>query len=55
LQGTAVARGPTSPWLPFPLLFAAIGNKVSSNDMELVRRHYEQFRVCKVAPLVAYP
>jgi len=40
--------------MPFPLLFAAIRNKVPPNDMELVRRHYEQFRVCKVAPLVAY-
>ncbi|CAJ1931086.1 unnamed protein product [Sphenostylis stenocarpa] len=44
VKGTAAPRGPTSPWLPFPLLFAAIRNKVPPKDMELLRRHYEQFR-----------
>ncbi|BAT99647.1 hypothetical protein LR48_Vigan06g082700 [Vigna angularis] len=44
VKGTAPPRGPTSPWMSFPLLFAAIGNKVPPNDMERVREHYEQFR-----------
>ncbi|KAJ0052721.1 hypothetical protein Pint_03507 [Pistacia integerrima] len=39
-------RAPKSPWMPFPMLFAAISNKVSPNDMELITNHYELFRVC---------
>ncbi|XP_027915380.1 inactive poly [ADP-ribose] polymerase RCD1-like [Vigna unguiculata] len=44
VKGTAPSRGPTSPWMSFPLLFAAIRNKVPPNDMERVKKHYEQFR-----------
>ncbi|KAK7309645.1 hypothetical protein RJT34_06543 [Clitoria ternatea] len=34
---------PTSPWMPFPVLFAAIRNKVPPKDMDLINAHYEQF------------
>ena len=42
-------RAPKSPWMPFPMLFAAISKKVPSKDMELVTNNYELFRVCKMA------
>ncbi|KAK7309747.1 hypothetical protein RJT34_06722 [Clitoria ternatea] len=35
---------PTSPWMPFPVLFAAIRNKIPPKDMDLIKTHYEQFR-----------
>ncbi|TKY70053.1 Inactive poly of ADP-ribose polymerase RCD1 [Spatholobus suberectus] len=35
---------PKSPWMPFPVLFAAIGNQVPPKDMNLIKTHYEQFR-----------
>ncbi|KAF7829187.1 inactive poly [ADP-ribose] polymerase RCD1-like isoform X1 [Senna tora] len=54
-QGKAVCmtsstpRAPKSPWIPFPKLFAAISNKVSPKDMELINIHYELFRSKKIA------
>ncbi|KAF9689621.1 hypothetical protein SADUNF_Sadunf01G0111400 [Salix dunnii] len=42
-------RTPKSPWMPFPMLFAAISNKVSSKDMELVANHYKLFREKKIS------
>ncbi|KAJ7953406.1 Poly [ADP-ribose] polymerase [Quillaja saponaria] len=41
-------RAPKSPWMPFPMLFASISNKVPSTDMELINTHYEQFRAKKI-------
>ncbi|KAK7307328.1 hypothetical protein VNO77_40281 [Canavalia gladiata] len=35
---------PKSPWMPFPVLFAAVKNKVPPKDMDLIKTHYEQFR-----------
>ncbi|KAK7407139.1 hypothetical protein VNO78_08800 [Psophocarpus tetragonolobus] len=35
---------PKSPWMPFPVLFAAIRNQVPPKDMNLIKTHYEQFR-----------
>ncbi|GMJ00234.1 RADICAL-INDUCED CELL DEATH1, ARABIDOPSIS THALIANA P8 (INTERACTING PROTEIN), REDOX IMBALANCED 1 [Hibiscus trionum] len=39
---------PKSPWMPFPMLFAAISNKIPCTDMEQVTNHYELFRAKKV-------
>ena len=41
----STSRAPKSPWMPFPMLFAAISNKVPPKDMELINVYYEQFRV----------
>ncbi|KAL5861946.1 hypothetical protein ACOSQ3_003235 [Xanthoceras sorbifolium] len=41
-------RAPKSPWMPFPMLFAAISNKVPPKDMELITNHYELFRAKKI-------
>ncbi|TKY54310.1 Inactive poly of ADP-ribose polymerase RCD1 [Spatholobus suberectus] len=38
------AKVPKSPWMLFPVLFAAIGNQVPPKDMNLIKTHYEKFR-----------
>ncbi|KAJ0970863.1 hypothetical protein J5N97_018822 [Dioscorea zingiberensis] len=38
------ARSPTSPWMPFSMLFAAISTKVLPEDMDLINTHYEEFK-----------
>ncbi|KAG1362003.1 inactive poly [ADP-ribose] polymerase RCD1 [Cocos nucifera] len=42
-------RTPTSPWMPFSMLFAAISTKVSLQDMDLVNTHYEEFKKRKIS------
>ncbi|KAK8945734.1 Inactive poly [ADP-ribose] polymerase RCD1 [Platanthera guangdongensis] len=39
---------PTSPWMPFSMLFAAISTKVPAKDMDLVIAHYEEFKKRKI-------
>ena len=41
-------RAPSSPWMPFSMLFAAISTKVPRSDMDLVIRYYEEFKVVNV-------
>lgn len=48
-MNSSSSRGPKSPWMPFPMLFAAISRKVPPMDMELINTHYEQFRAKKMA------
>lgn len=45
---TNTRRGPTSPWLPFPMLFTSIRSRVPSKPMLLIKAHYIQFKVCQV-------
>ncbi|CAK9146044.1 unnamed protein product [Ilex paraguariensis] len=47
--GSSFMRTPKSPWLPFPLLFAAISNKVPPKDLNLVNADYELFRTKKIS------
>ncbi|KAL4347172.1 hypothetical protein GQ457_17G019920 [Hibiscus cannabinus] len=42
--GSSTSKTPKSPWMPFPMLFAAISNKIPRTDMELVTNHYDRFR-----------
>lgn len=42
--GPCSTKTPRSPWMPFPLLFAAISNEITSKDMGLVKMNYELFR-----------
>lgn len=44
-------RAPSSPWMPFSMLFAAISTKVPRSDMDLVIRYYEEFKVVIVLVL----
>ncbi|CAA0843256.1 Inactive poly [Striga hermonthica] len=46
---TVQARAPKSPWMPFPMLFAAIANKVTSEAMNLVKTNYALFRNKKMS------
>ncbi|KAA8533905.1 hypothetical protein F0562_031422 [Nyssa sinensis] len=48
-QGLSSTRTPKSPWMPFPMLFAAISNKVPPKDMELINTNYELFRRKKMS------
>ncbi|KAM0934107.1 putative poly(ADP-ribose) polymerase, catalytic domain, RST domain-containing protein [Dioscorea sansibarensis] len=41
-------KTPTSPWMPFSMLFAAISTKVPSQDMDLISTQYEQFKRRKI-------
>ncbi|KAL5210302.1 hypothetical protein ABZP36_005925 [Zizania latifolia] len=49
-------RSPSSPWMPFSMLFAAISTKVPRSDMDLVHGYYEEFKMKKIsrADLVKY-
>ena len=38
-------RSPSSPWMPFSMLFAAISTKVPQSDMDLLNEYYEDFKV----------
>uniref|UniRef100_A0A0A9BQL2 PARP catalytic domain-containing protein n=1 Tax=Arundo donax TaxID=35708 RepID=A0A0A9BQL2_ARUDO len=40
---------PSSPWMPFSMLFAAISTKVPRSDMDLVLRYYEEFKRRKIS------
>ncbi|XP_006650923.1 probable inactive poly [ADP-ribose] polymerase SRO1 [Oryza brachyantha] len=42
-------RSPSSPWMPFSMLFAAISAKVPHSDMDLVHRYYEEFKRRKIS------
>ncbi|KAL3499995.1 hypothetical protein ACH5RR_039088 [Cinchona calisaya] len=42
-------RTPKSPWMPFPMLFAAISNKVPEEDMNLVQSNYDIFKNKKMS------
>ncbi|KAF0917920.1 hypothetical protein E2562_021638 [Oryza meyeriana var. granulata] len=42
-------RSPSSPWMPFSMLFAAISTKVPRSDMDLVHRYYEEFKGRKIS------
>uniref|UniRef100_A0A804IRI1 Poly [ADP-ribose] polymerase n=1 Tax=Musa acuminata subsp. malaccensis TaxID=214687 RepID=A0A804IRI1_MUSAM len=48
LSGRA-PKTPTSPWMPFSMLFAAISTKVLPEDMDLVNTHYEDFKKKKIS------
>ncbi|CAM0878234.1 unnamed protein product [Alopecurus aequalis] len=37
-------RSPSSPWMPFSMLFAAISTKVPRSDMDLLLEHYDKFK-----------
>ncbi|XP_039052082.1 inactive poly [ADP-ribose] polymerase RCD1-like isoform X1 [Hibiscus syriacus] len=46
--GSSTSKTPKSPWMPFPMLFADISNKIPRTDMEQVTDHYELFRAKKI-------
>ncbi|XP_022860735.1 inactive poly [ADP-ribose] polymerase RCD1-like [Olea europaea var. sylvestris] len=46
--GLTNSKAPKSPWMPFAKLFEAISNKVSPEEMKLVRSQYALFRSKKI-------
>ncbi|GAB4857882.1 hypothetical protein Ancab_015787, partial [Ancistrocladus abbreviatus] len=42
-------KTPKSPWMPFPMLFSAIADKVPPSDMKLVNVNYEPFRTKRMS------
>jgi hypothetical protein len=46
MLGDSMAKAPSSPWMPFSMLFAAISTKVSPQIMDMVIGCYEEFKVC---------
>uniref|UniRef100_A0A2N9ESY8 PARP catalytic domain-containing protein n=1 Tax=Fagus sylvatica TaxID=28930 RepID=A0A2N9ESY8_FAGSY len=46
--GSSNTRAPKSPWMPFPMLFAAIAKEVSPEVMEQINMHYDLFRTKKI-------
>ncbi|XP_022717382.1 inactive poly [ADP-ribose] polymerase RCD1-like isoform X2 [Durio zibethinus] len=47
--GSNTSKTPKSPWMPFPMLFAAIQKKIPPMDMDQVANHYELFRAKKIS------
>ncbi|XVF11101.1 hypothetical protein REPUB_Repub07fG0240300 [Reevesia pubescens] len=47
--GSNTSKTPKSPWMPFPMLFAAISNKIPPINMDRVTNHYELFRAKKMS------
>ena len=45
MLGDSMEKAPSSPWMPFSMLFAAISTKVSSENMDMVIGCYEEFKV----------
>ncbi|KAM7260246.1 hypothetical protein ACFE04_015987 [Oxalis oulophora] len=48
-ENSSTLKTPKSPWMAFPMLFAAISNKLSAKQMELVTDQYELLRLKKIA------
>uniref|UniRef100_A0ACD5WGG6 Uncharacterized protein n=1 Tax=Avena sativa TaxID=4498 RepID=A0ACD5WGG6_AVESA len=42
-------RPPSSPWMPFSMLFAAISTKVPRSDMDILHEYYEEFKKRKMS------
>ncbi|KAI3869755.1 hypothetical protein MKW98_030936 [Papaver atlanticum] len=42
--GLTAPKVPNSPWMPFPMLFAAVKDKVLPRDMDSINLFYDQFK-----------
>uniref|UniRef100_A0A0E0F131 PARP n=1 Tax=Oryza meridionalis TaxID=40149 RepID=A0A0E0F131_9ORYZ len=49
MLGDKVERAPSTPWMPFSMLFAAISTKVSAENMDMVNSCYEEFKSKKIS------
>ena len=54
MLGDSMEKAPSSPWMPFSMLFAAISTKVSSENMDMVIGCYEEFKVRYLALFLAW-
>uniref|UniRef100_A0A804PBV5 Uncharacterized protein n=1 Tax=Zea mays TaxID=4577 RepID=A0A804PBV5_MAIZE len=44
MLGDSMEKAPSSPWMPFSMLFAAISTKVSPENMDVIIGCYEEFK-----------
>ncbi|CAD6212199.1 unnamed protein product [Miscanthus lutarioriparius] len=49
MLGDSMEKAPSSPWMPFSMLFAAISTKVSPENMDMVISCYEEFKIKKIS------
>jgi hypothetical protein len=49
MLGDSMEKAPSSPWIPFSMLFAAISTKVSPENMDMVIGCYEEFKSKKIS------
>ncbi|KAG2550218.1 hypothetical protein PVAP13_9KG231800 [Panicum virgatum] len=49
MLGDSMEKAPSSPWMPFSMLFAAISTKVSPENMDMVIGCYEEFKSKKIS------
>uniref|UniRef100_A0A0D9V2A8 PARP n=1 Tax=Leersia perrieri TaxID=77586 RepID=A0A0D9V2A8_9ORYZ len=49
MLGDKVERAPSTPWMPFSMLFAAISTKVFAEKMDMVNSCYEEFKSKKIS------
>lgn len=49
MLGDSMEKAPSSPWMPFSMLFAAISTKVSPENMDMVISCYEEFKNKKIS------
>ena len=54
MLGDSMEKAPSSPWMPFSMLFAAISTKVSPENMDMVIGCYEEFKVRYLALFLAW-
>ncbi|AQK66208.1 putative inactive poly [ADP-ribose] polymerase SRO1 [Zea mays] len=49
MLGDSMEKAPSSPWMPFSMLFAAISTKVSPENMDVIIGCYEEFKSKKIS------
>nr|CAB3500040.1 unnamed protein product [Digitaria exilis] len=49
MLGDTMEKAPSSPWMPFSMLFAAISTKVSPENMDMVIGCYEEFKSKRIS------
>ena len=49
MLGDSMEKAPSTPWMPFSMLFAAISTKVSRENMDMVNNCYEEFKTKKIS------
>uniref|UniRef100_A0ACD5U3H5 Uncharacterized protein n=1 Tax=Avena sativa TaxID=4498 RepID=A0ACD5U3H5_AVESA len=49
MLGDSMAKAPSTPWMPFSMLFAAISTKLPRESMDMINNCYEEFKTKKIS------
>ena len=49
MLGGSMAKAPSTPWMPFSMLFAAISTKLPREKMDMINNCYEEFKAKKIS------